>query len=244
MPALKRTVLVTGASSGIGRAVARLLLDQGHRVLGVARDADRFATPHPGFTAVALDLTELAELPAKIALIGKTYPDLDAAVFCAGAGRFGSLEEFSYQQIDALLRLNFTSAAFLARALLPDFKRKTTSDLIFIGSEAALKGSRKGALYCASKFAVRGFAQALREECAKSRVRVALINPGMVRTPFFDTLAFAPGEEPGQYLEPEDVAEAVSYVLNANANSVVDEINLSPLNKVVQFKKNDDSDKL
>ena len=238
MSAVARMILVTGASSGIGRAVARLLLSLGHHVIGVSRDGSRFTRLMPRFTVVEMDLTELAGLPDKATQLGKDYPELDAAVFCAGVGQFGSLEEFSYDQIETMMTLNFTSQAFLTRALLPGFRRKTRSDLIFIGSEAALKGSRKGAVYCASKFAVRGFTQALRDECGKSRVRVALINPGMVRTPFFDTLAFQPGEAEGQYIEPEDVAEAVSYVMSANANIVIDEINLSPLNKVVQFKKN------
>jgi len=122
--------------------------------------------------------------------------------------------------------------------LLPALKRKPHSDLIFIGSEAALKGSRKGALYCASKFAVRGFTQALREECAKSNVRVCLINPGMVKTPFFDDLTFEPGDDDSQFILAEDVAEAVCYVLTSRPQIVIDEINLSPLNKVVKFKKN------
>ncbi|MGR9046786.1 MAG: SDR family oxidoreductase [Gammaproteobacteria bacterium] len=237
MPAVTRTILVTGASSGIGRAVARLLLKEGHRVIGVSRDSSRFSKHEPRFTAVEMDLAELARLPEQAVRLSKDFPALDAVVFCAGAGRFGSLEEFSFDQIEALMNLNFTGQALLTRALLPGFKRKAYSDLIFIGSEAALKGSRKGAVYCASKFALRGFTQALRDECAKSRVRVSLINPGMVKTPFFDTLAFQPGAEPGQYIEPEDVAAAVNFVLGVNPGIVVDEINLSPLNKVVQFDK-------
>jgi NADP-dependent 3-hydroxy acid dehydrogenase YdfG len=126
---------------------------------------------------------------------------------------------------------------YLTKALLPSLKRKAKADLIYIGSEAALKGSRKGAIYCASKFALRGFSQALREECAKSNVRVCLINPGMVKTEFFDQLAFEPGEDASNYLLPEDVAEAVSYVLGSNEQMVVDEINLNPLNRVVRFKQ-------
>ncbi|MGZ4953702.1 MAG: SDR family oxidoreductase, partial [Methylobacter sp.] len=74
-------------------------------------------------------------------------------------------------------------------------------------------------------------------ECGKSNVRVCLINPGMVKTAFFDQLSFEPGDEQSNFIEPEDVAEAVSYVLNSRAQIVVDEINLSPLNKVVKFKK-------
>lgn len=237
MHSIKRTILVTGASSGIGRAIARNLLQQGHHVIGLSRDSGKFIRQLANFTPVQLDLSRLSEIPQKIRELEQAFPEIDALVLCAGRGQFGSVEEFSYGQIEELMALNFTSNAFLVKALLPALKRKAHGDLIFIGSEAALKGSRKGAMYCAAKFALRGFSQALREECGKSRVRVCLINPGMVKTEFFEQLSFEPGDEPSNFIEPEDVAETVSYVLNSSARIVIDEINLSPLNKVVKFKK-------
>ncbi|MEQ1621739.1 MAG: SDR family oxidoreductase [Methylococcales bacterium] len=237
MHTVKRNVLVTGASSGIGRAIARQLLQLGHHVLGVSRDVSKFTKPLTHFSPIQLDLAALDQLPKQLKQVQSDFPNIDAVVFCAGIGQFGGLEEFSYLQIEQLLAINFTSSVFLSRALLPTLKRKPHTDLVFIGSEAALKGSRKGALYCASKFAVRGFTQALREECAKSNVRVCLINPGMVKTPFFDDLAFEPGDDESQFILPEDVAEAVCYVLSSRPQIVIDEINLSPLNKVVKFKK-------
>ncbi len=237
MHTIKRTVLVTGASSGIGRAIARDLLQQGHHVIGVSRDSGKFIRQMANFTPLQLDLSDLNDIPQSIRELEQAFPEIDAVVLCAGRGQFGSVEEFSYAQIEGLITLNFTSQAFLVKALLPALKRKEHSDLIFIGSEAALKGSRKGAMYCAAKFAVRGFTQALREECGKSNLRVCLINPGMVKTEFFEQLSFEPGDDQSNYIEPEDVAEAVSYVLNSRAQIVIDEINLSPLNKVVKFKK-------
>jgi NADP-dependent 3-hydroxy acid dehydrogenase YdfG len=236
MHALKRTILVTGASSGIGRAIARNLLQQGHNVIGVSRDCSQFKTAMANFYPVRLDLANTQELPQKIRELEQQFPALDAVVFSAGAGQFGSLEEFSYTQIQALMAINFTSPVFLTRALLPFLKCKVRSDLIYIGSEAALKGSRKGTIYCASKFALRGFTQALREECSKDQVRVCLINPGMVKTPFFDPLSFAPGDYESNYLIPEDIAEAVSYVINSREKMVIDEINLNPASKVVKKK--------
>ena len=237
MHALIRTVLVTGASSGIGRAIARNLLQQGHTVIGVSRDCRKFTRKMDNFSSVQLDLSQLHDLPQKIRQMQQTFPEIDAVVFSAGIGQFGSIEEFSYPQIEALMTINFTSQVFLTKAMLPALKRKVSSDLIYIGSEAALKGSRKGAVYCASKFALRGFTQALREECGSSNVRVCLINPGMVKTAFFDNLNFEPGDHESHSILAEDVAAAVSYVLSSRAQIVIDEINLSPLNKVVKFKK-------
>jgi 3-hydroxy acid dehydrogenase/malonic semialdehyde reductase len=92
-------------------------------------------------------------------------------VCCAGRGDFGSLEEFSYQRIRELVELNFLSPVYLVRAFLPSLKKRGRGDLIFLGSESALSGGKRGAVYAASKAALGGFARALREECGKSGVR-------------------------------------------------------------------------
>ena len=76
----------------------------------------------------------------------------------------------------------------------------------------------------------------MREECGKSGLRVGIVNPGMVDTDFFDELAFAPGEEDVQHIRADDVADAVMLMLNQPSGTVVDEINLSPLNKVIRNK--------
>ncbi len=237
MQFVKRCVLISGASSGIGRACAVSLLQQGHEVIGLSRNCQQFSTLHAAFNSFEIDLSDLASLPESIKQLSKQFPAIDSIIFCAGKGQFGSLEEFSFTQIQALMNLNFISQSFLAKGFLPALKRKPLADLIFIGSEAALNGSRKGSIYCASKFALRGFSQALRDECAKSSVRVALINPGMVKTKFFDALDFMPGDGNNQHLCASDIAAAVSYIINARAGIIIDEINLNPANKVIKFKK-------
>lgn len=237
MSTVKRTVLVSGASSGIGRAVAELLIRQGHFVIGTSRDVRRFAVEHPLFAPAQLNLAALSDIEPFCKQLQANFPRLDAVIFAAGYGQFGNLEQMSFSQIERLMTVNFTGQVFMTKALLPKLKQKSHCNLIYIGSEAALKGSRNGSIYCASKFALRGFSQALRDECGKSGVRVSLINPGMVDTAFFDHLHFNPGRQPGQALLAEDVADAISYIVNAKPNCAVDEINLSPRNKVIEFKK-------
>jgi len=237
MHTVGRTVLVSGASSGIGRAIAKQLLVAGHRVIGLSRDIRQFRRPHPGFTGIELDLAKLDAIAPVAKQLLQDCPRLDAVVFAAGYGRFGSLEQFSYSQIEQLMTVNFTAPVFLTRALLPALKQQPHSNLIYIGSEAALKGTRNGTIYCAGKFALRGFTQSLRDECGKSTVRVSLVNPGMVDTAFFATLGFAPGKQANQALQADDIANAVSYILQAGPHCVIDEINLNPANKVIEFKK-------
>ncbi len=231
-----RKILITGASSGIGRETCKRLLNDGHQVIGIARDFSKFPCDDDAFTPITIDLEAVETLPKQLQLLAKTQSDTDAIICCAGRGQFASLEEFSYEQIRSLIDLNFISQAFIARAFLPVLKRQQSGTLIFIGSEAALRGSRKGSIYCASKFALRGFAQALRDECSKSGVSVSIINPGMVKTEFFDELLFSHGDEEDNYLLPEDVADAIALIINARNSTVIDEINLSPLKNVVQSK--------
>ena len=149
----------------------------------------------------------------------------------------GYLEQLSVADIEHTLAVNLLSHILLTRLCLPVMKQQPgTSDVVFIGSEAALQGGREGSVYCASKFGLRGFAQSLRQECAKSGVRVSLINPGAVRTAFFDELHFEPGDREENAILPEDVAAAVLSVLEMRAGTVVDEINLSPMTRVWQSR--------
>jgi len=230
------TALITGASRGIGRAIAERLLDEGYRVVGLAR-AFHHVLEHENFHAEIVDLADLEALPGRLTELVTRHRVVDALVLNAGQGRFGSLEEFAYPQISALMNLNFVAQAFVVRAFLPGMKREKNGNIVFMGSEAALWGGRRGAIYSASKAALRGFAQALRQECAPANVRVSVVNPGMVRTEFFEELGFAPGEAPEHALLASEVADAVVHLLGYRSGVVVDEINLSPLTRVLRFKK-------
>jgi len=232
-----RTIVVTGASSGIGRAIALLLLEQGYQVVGIARDFSKAPYIKENLTPVSADLSDLERLPALLDKLVREYTTVDGVICCAGSGRFGSLEEFSYDQIRCLLEINLTSQIYLVRALLPGMKQRGRGDIIFMGSEAARAGGKRGAVYSAAKFGLRGLAQSLREECASNGVRVSIINPGMVKTAFFDNLDFRHGEEPDNYIQPEDVARAALTILEAREGTVFDEINLSPQKKVVRFSR-------
>jgi 3-hydroxy acid dehydrogenase/malonic semialdehyde reductase len=229
---MKRTIIVTGASSGFGLKICEHLLEDGHKVIGIARSiAKSPLKEHALFIPFPLDLRKF-----NADALAKRFPDADTIIANAGLGHFGNLEELSHEKIQEVMDLNFFSSVFLTKAFLPSLKKKKRADLIFIGSEAALQGKKKGTIYCASKFALRGFAQALREECASSSVRVSLIQPGMARTPFYDNLHFEPSAEEHSALEAEDVAQAVRMVLQLHGRAVCEEIVLSPLKKSLQFK--------
>lgn len=232
-----RHIVVTGSSSGIGKATAEKLLDEGATVIGIARQHEKFQPNTDRYKPIKLDMENLDILHEKIKEIFLLYPHLDGIVCNAGTGQFANLENFSPQQIHSYINSNLIAPMILIRTVIPYFKQKNCGDIIIIGSESALKGAQKGSLYCAVKFGLRGFAQAIREETSNRDIRVSLINPGMVRTQFFDKLAFSPGTDTSNAIEPEDIAITVSNTLAMRKGTVIDEINLTPLKRVVIFDK-------
>ncbi len=230
------TALITGTSSGIGLATARLMLDRGYRVVGLCRRAGEAGIAHPLYIPAAVDLTDTRNLDEATGRLARQF-DFDCLIHAAGAGHFGSIEQFSVTQIEASMRLNLTSAMLLCRALVPGMRRRRRGCIVLLGSESALAAGRKGALYSAAKFGLRGFSRALREDCASDGIRVSLINPGMVRSPFFDQLPFAPGAEAENAITVDDVAGIIWQVLQSNPDIVLDEINLSPRVKSIEFSR-------
>jgi len=230
-----KKVLITGASRGIGKVLARSLLDEGCEVVGVARKQ----TIHEDqYFHYPLDLAVDREVEQTAKQIAKSHADLEAIICCAGYGQFVELEQFSYADMQRMMQVNFLSQALLIKILLSNLKRNKNSKIILLGSECALHGQKKGTLYCASKFALRGFAESLRAECQTADVAVSIVNPGMVATSFFDQLNFKPGDDKANAIGAEQVKDMIQMVLTLENNCVVHEINCQPLKKVVAKKNN------
>jgi len=234
-----RTVLVTGHSKGIGLAITQTLLQAGHSVLGVSRSS---IEDQEYLHQYAIDLADLDSVSTFARnLMTSTSSDNhfnvpDAVICNAGAGQFGALENFSALQIQQSIQLNLVSPLVLLRALLPGLKKHQRSDIVFIASESAVQAGRFGSIYSAAKFGLRGAAQSLRSECASSNCHVGIVNPGMVKTNFFTELSFEPGNAWQHSLHANDVASAVLSMLNSPNNAVLEEINVRPLQHVVQKK--------
>ena len=231
-----KCLLVTGSSSGIGRAITIKLLDSGARVIGIARNHVKNKLEHENYLTYRTDLNKLDDLEKTIKKIIQDNPEINGLVSNAGYGEFGPLENFSVNDISSFFSMNLTSHIIITKCLLPHLKKKEIGDIIFMGSEASLTGEKNGTLYCSAKFGLRGFSQALRKDVSNSNIRVCIINPGMVRTNFFNNLKFSPGEDINNAVSEEDISNAVLSILTLGRNTVVDEINLSPLKKVIKFK--------
>ena len=231
----ERKVLVTGSSDGIGRSITLSLLKSGAKVIGLARDHSKFNPETKNYIKYKTDFSNEEILLNTITKIINEHKDLDCLVSNAGFGKFGTLETFSTKEINDFIFTNLTSHMILTNKILPHLKKIRKGNIIFIGSESALKGGKNGSLYSAAKFGLRGFSQSIREESCSKNIHVSLINPGMVRTSFFNNLDFMPGEDKSNAIEPDDIGKIIIDILSTRNGSVIEEINLSPLKKVIKF---------
>ena len=230
----RRTAVVTGATRGIGLAVARALAPQ-HTVIMIARIADdlRAAARDIGDSACALacDLADAAATNAAIDRIGTmTDGAPDLLVNNAGLFKLSPIDSTSPEEFSASLELNLSAPFRLIRAFLPEMRKRASGHIVSIGSIADHMAFPENGSYSAAKFGLRGLHGVLRAELAGTGVRSTLISPAPVDTPLWDEVN--PDERPGftprsAMLRPEDVAAAVLFVVSQPASVNVDELRLS-----------------
>jgi len=234
-----KCVLVTGASRGIGRACCDQLAELNINCVSLSRCVpENLPTSE---THYSVDLSDLESTVKQLRLILKNHP-VDAVVCNAGRGDIGSLENFSPQQIQQSITFNLICPIGVVRECLPHLRSRARSNIVFIGSTSALHGNRYGSLYSAAKFGLRGVAQALTHEVAGALCHVGIVNPGSVRSDFFDKLDFEPGPEPAHALQPDDVADAVMQMLLSPDQAVVSELTVQPRQHVIKKRPSKPSD--
>ena len=180
----KRTALVTGASSGIGRATAQLLLDRGHQVIGTSRDPGGIPVGSrlDGVTYRALDLTDLAAVDGFVAALGREGLHVDIVVNNAGESQSGPLEDLPVDALERLFRLNVIAPVHLTQLLLPAMRAHGYGRVVMVGSMLASFPLAYRSSYVATKAAIRGFATAARFEMAPFGVWLTTVEPGSINT--------------------------------------------------------------
>lgn len=220
-----RTLLITGASSGIGAATAKAAVEAGWRVALAARSRDALASLASGLgeehaLAVPVDVTDYASQEAMVAATLERFGRIDAVFANAGTG--GEPGGFSGAPVEswkAMLDINVYGVACTVRASL-DALKASTGHVVLTGSVAGRR-TLAGSMYSATKWAVSAIGYGLREELRGTGVRVTLIEPGMVDTAFFD-------EPKPDALRAEDVARSVIYAIGQPASVDVHEIMILP----------------
>jgi NAD(P)-dependent dehydrogenase (short-subunit alcohol dehydrogenase family) len=178
----KKVVLVTGASSGIGRACAELLAARGYRVYG----ASRRPAAAPLVESIAMDVTDDASVRDAVAGVIAREGRIDIVVNNAGIGIAGAVEDTSVEEAREQFEVNFFGALRVCRAVLPMLRKQRASYIVNIGSIGGLIAIPYQGLYSASKFALEGLTESLRLEVRQFGVHVVLIEPGDHRTGFTD----------------------------------------------------------
>lgn len=221
--------LVTGASRGIGRAVAVRLAEEHADVVLVARDADRLAgtgeaVAHAGGTphVVQLDLTA-SEAPRELALaVSQTTGRLDVLVNNAGLAPGGPVESYSVADWDRAMAVNARAPFFVTQALLPLLRQARPGYVINMASVVAKKGYAHQAVYTASKHALLGWTKALAREVASDELRVHAILPGGVDTEMIRGVR--PDIDPAELIDPREIADVVAQLVAMRGNAVIDEV--------------------
>ena len=192
-----KNAIVTGYSSGIGKAISEELEINGYFVVKLKSRLEDFKN---------------LEIEIKKLLKEK---EIDLLVNCAGVGIFQPHEEISISKIKEIIDVNLTAPILLSNLLLRSLKKRE-GNIINISSIEATKHSKFSALYTATKSGLRDFSLTLFEELRKSGVGVTTINPDLTRTDFFDDLQFEPSNKDETYLLPETIAHTVLNVLKTN----------------------------
>ena len=230
-----RTTVVTGASRGIGLAIARKLSLAGSRIFCVSRAGKRLddavASLGPGAVAIPCDLSRRDEIDAAvektIELCGGAP---DALVQAAGVFPLALVEKTMPDEFEGALQVNLLGPYRLAQPLLAKMRARASGHVVTIGSIADRHVFPENVAYAASKFAARAAHEVMREETRGSGVRVSLVSPAQVDTAIWD--AIDPDNRPGftpraQMLRPEAVADAVLFVLTRDRDTNIDELRLS-----------------
>src|ERR1700720_4270562 len=178
--------LITGGSSGIGRAIAQTLAQSGARVAITGRHKDRLTEAAQALKVLPIvaDVAKEADVERTYREVFKEFGELDILVNNAGVGVFKSLVEFDRSSFESVFATNVTGAMLMAREAAKHFIGRQRGNIVNIASTAGLRGAPNGTAYYASKFALRGMTECWRAELRKFNVRVFLVNPSEVVTSF------------------------------------------------------------
>jgi NADP-dependent 3-hydroxy acid dehydrogenase YdfG len=224
-----KRAIVTGASSGIGAATARALVREGAQVAVGARRLDRLAELGDGFVALELDVTDAESAASFVASATHRLEGLDILVNNAGLalGR-DHIDASTGEDEETLIGTNVHGLVRMTRLCLPHLEHG--GHIVNVGSIAGRQAYEKAALYVATKFAVRGFTYALREDLLGRPIRITLVDPGLVESEFSlvrfrgDAEAAAQVYADVEPLRPEDVAECVVFAVSRPEHVNVDEL--------------------
>jgi 3-oxoacyl-[acyl-carrier protein] reductase len=225
--------LITGGSSGIGRAVAQTLVAAGARVAITGRNKHRLteAAQAVGAHPIQADVAREADVIRTYAEVKDKFGDLDILVNNAGVGVFKPLADLTLNEFETVFTTNVTGPMLMAREAAKIFMHRNRGNIVNIASTAALRGAPNGTAYYGSKFALRGMTECWRAELRKYNVRVFLVNPSEVLTGFAATAGFRQKANESK-LHSEEIAHMIKAVLEMDDRGFTPELSVFATNPV------------
>ncbi|ALK08958.1 SDR family oxidoreductase [Blastochloris viridis] len=234
-----KIAVVTGASSGIGAAAARLLVAEGVRVVLVARRRERIdalaAELGDSATPIAMDVTDAGQVEALFSRVRETFGGLDLLFNNAGLGVFGDFANSEPADWRRMIDTNLLGLLTCTRTAIPLLRGRAGAMIASVSSTGGRYGVEGWSVYCATKYAVVGFHETLRKELGADGIRVSVIEPGAVWTEFGHNVPAEALRDRRQSLDaltPEDVAQALVYAFAQHPRVLVQEILVRPVRQV------------
>ena len=225
-----KVAVVTGASRGIGAAVARQLSAAGVSVGLASRSGDDLGLGHA--IGVKCDVADPAQVDAAVAATVARFGGLDILVANAGVGAYGPFLELSPAHLDEMIDVNLKGTIYAVRAALPHLLESSAADVVTLASEAGRRGFPGEAVYCASKFGQVGFTRALDGELRERGVRCTNVCPGGVATDFaLDDGRGRSSDGLAGMMTADDVADVVLFILTRPRNHRILETALRPMSE-------------
>ena len=223
-----KTVLITGASSGIGLATGLKLAQEGYVVYGIGRRFDESLTYPATFHRYTCDITDTKALNKTLqdikTALGTPAPDI--LIHSAGVGLYGLQETLDTSDLQTLIRTNLEAPVLITTEFLGYMKQRKSGHILFISSVTAKKTNTYGCAYGATKAGLLSFANSLFDEVRKNGIKVATLLPDMTKTNLYRNADFTADDT--ACLFPEDIADTVSYVLSAGEHFNVTELTIQP----------------
>lgn len=221
---MKKTILITGASKGLGLATAKLFAEKGWTVVGSSTSregAEKIEKSCPGGRGFVCDFRDLIGTEAQISAVLEEHSKIDVLMNNSGIKAKGPVESLTIDEIENLLKINVAGHFVVTRLVVPLMKKAGFGKIINISSTVGKNYAGNFTLYSASKHANTGFSKSLMEELIDTPIAVSTVYPGGLRTPFHES------DRPN-YLEPEEVAEAIYFIAARPGHVLIPDLVIVP----------------